>query len=71
MIQITKTVPTKGYCTHLSSNTTIDVDYRQITMVGDPHKYATATNFYCEYSNECPNPEECPIFEKASQNYDW
>lgn len=66
-----KTTSVNGYCEFLSDNITIDVDYQKVNVLGDGRDYAKATGFSCDYYNECPAGDNCPIFKMASENYDW
>ena len=70
-VYMTKEISVHDYCDYLESEHTIEVTYQQIVAIGMTHPGAKAVDFDCEYSDDCPDPNACPVFKKASQNHRW
>ena len=60
-ISIKETVEMNGWCPFLKNNISIDVTYKKIAPLGNPHEYAVVTAIDCPYIEECSDPLKCPV----------
>ena len=67
-ISIKETVEMNGYCPVQNGQVLIDITYKKISVLGDPHEYAIAVNNACPNIEECPDPSNCPV---ALQKIYW
>lgn len=59
-----------GYCPKYNTKNSIDVEYEEVRMVGDPKTYYKKGKYYCAKSDsqEC-NLNPCPIHSKAPNGF--
>lgn len=51
-----------GYCPHLKSDSSIDINYSYIPILNSTEENYKATSFECVHAENCSSNKKCPIF---------
>jgi hypothetical protein len=54
-----------GDCPYIQGTNSIDISYTHIPILGTLSKNYKKYSFDCIHIDECPNADNCPIFESA------
>lgn len=56
----------KGECPYVKGIHSIDVNYYYIPILGALSKNYKKDSFDCDFIDECPEADDCPIYQNAS-----
>lgn len=57
-----------GECPYINDIHSIRIDYSYVPILGSPLSNYKKMQFECSLSEECPNPNNCPIYADAPKS---
>lgn len=51
-----------GYCPYIKTNSSIDINYTYVPILNSTEENYKASSFECEFLENCPSNNKCPIF---------